>query len=277
MGGIGDSGGGRPRIDGAAKAAFLEAMRAGARLEEAASAHGVTLQAFRAARKRDEQFDAAWREAHAASAEAERRPGKRSRRRRRRRRPTGETRIVANNRRGLQRRMMRHVLFDEERQQRFLAHFAWSCDTIAAAAAAGVSERTVYVHRRKNPAFAAEFQEALDQGYVTLEAEALRQRLAAQRRLRAAIERAGAGKGALVPADAVAEFERVLKLLARWDRKGRRPERAASSDSARRVWTFDAAIALLGERLEALGVEVEPLPPEEAARWDGSGAGEGFE
>jgi hypothetical protein len=172
---------------------------------------------------------------------------------------------------------MRNVRFDAHRQSIFLAHFAWTCDTRAAAAAAGVSESTVNLHRRADPAFAAQFREALDQGYDLLEAEALRQRLEMQRRLRLAIEEAPPGDLPLAAPDIAAEFERVLKLLARWDRKGRRPERAASSDSGRRVWTFDAAIALLGERLEALGVEVEPLPPEEAARWDGSGAGEGFE
>ena len=266
MGGDGDSGGGRTRIDGALKAAFLKAMCDGARLDEAAAALRVTLQGLYKARKRDPQFATDWQEAYASSSEAERRPKQRRVR-------GGETRIVANNRRGLQRRKMRHVRFDKKRQQAFLAHFCWSCDTIAAAAAAGVCERTVYVHRRKNPAFAAEFQEALEQGDVSLEAEALRQRLAVQRRLRAAIEEARPDEAGAVPADIAAEFERVLKLLDRWDRKGRRPEQSASG-GARRVWTFDAAIDLLGKRLDSLGVDVPSLPPEEAARYDGPEDGE---
>ena len=151
MGGEGDSGGEKPRIDAAAKAAFLKAMREGLRLSEAAAAHGVTLQAFRAARKRDPEFDAGWREAHLASAEAERAlslspagcpstmlgPTAAAQPLRGRHLPPedasharplpselGEERIVPNNRRRLQRRKMRNVKFDEERQQRFLAHFA---------------------------------------------------------------------------------------------------------------------------------------------------------
>jgi hypothetical protein len=61
----------------------------------------------------------------------------------------------------------------------------------------------------------------------------------------------------------------VLKLLSRWDRKPRRPDGRASPDGRRQVWTFDAAIALLDKRLKALGASVPPLPPEQAARYDG--------
>ena len=125
-------------------------------------------------------------------------------------------------------------------------------------------------HRRKNPAFAAEFEEALEQGYVTLEAEALRQRLAAQKKLRAAIEGAGRSDAALMPDDVGAEFERVMKLLARWDRKRQRPSRL-SPEGGRRACTFDAAIALLDARLKALGIEIEPLSAEDAGRYDGPG------
>jgi hypothetical protein len=183
--------------------------------------------------------------------------------------PAGEERIASNNRRGLQVRKMRHVRFDAKRQQRFLAHFAWSADTLAAAAEAGVCETTVYNQRRSNPAFAEEFQAALDQAYARLEAEALR----------AAVERSepGAEPGAapLLPADMAAEFERVLKLLARWDRKPRRPERQAALDGRREPWSFEGAIALLNRRLAALGMEVPPLPAEIAARYDGPDESEG--
>jgi hypothetical protein len=272
MNGTGDSGGRRVRIDAAAKAACLEGLLTGARVADMAAAIGVTPQALQRARKRDPLFDAGWRAAHAASAAAER-AGQGSTG------PAGEERIASNNRRGLQVRKMRHVRFDAKRQQRFLAHFAWSADTLAAAAEAGVCETTVYNQRRSNPAFAEEFQAALDQAYARLEAEALRQRLAAQQALRAAVERSepGAQPGAepsaapLLPADMAAEFERVLKLLARWDRKPRRPERQASPDGRREPWSFEGAIALLNRRLAALGMEVPPLPPEIAARYDGPG------
>jgi len=283
MSGTGDSGRRwKPPIGAAAKAAFLAAMRSGAPRHEAAAAGGYALNSFYRVARSDLVFRAGWDEAHAVSAEAERRQS---------RLPlnqpspsatagppprgelgeewAGETRIVPNNRRLYQRRPMRHVKFDAKRQQKFLAHFTWSCDMRAAAAEAGVSESTVGVHLRTNPAFRAEFDEALDRGYVLLEAEALRQRLDAQRQLRAAIDASVPGEPSPVLGDLAAEFERVLKLLSRWDRKGRRPERLNAADGS--VWTFDAAIALLDKRLSALGVAVPPLPAAEAARFDSGG------
>jgi hypothetical protein len=285
MSGTGDSRRWKPPIDAAAKAAFLTALRGGAPRHEAAAAGGYALNSFYRVARSDLAFRAAWDEAHAVSAAAERRGcpssgsacpstafggppppaswGRNSLGR------NGEERIVSNNRRIYQRRKMRHVRFDEARQQAFLAHFCWSCDAIAAAAEAGVSESTVYAHRLKDPAFAEEYQSALEQGYVRLEAEALRQRLAAQQRLREAVERAEPGAPPLLAADIAAEFERVMKLLARWDRKARRPDSQASPGGGRRVWTFEVAIALLDKRLKALGLAVPPLPPEVAARYDG--------
>lgn len=275
MSGTGESGGRRVRIDGAAKAACLKGLLEGARVADLAAAIGVTPQALHRARKRDPLFDAGWRAAHAASAAAERGSAVQGEAGA----AAGEERIAPNNRRGLQARKMRHVKFDAKRQQRFLAHFAWSADTLAAAAEAGVCETTVYNQRRSNPAFAEEFQAALDQAYARLEAEALRQRLAAQQALRAAVERSepGAQPGAepLLPADMAAEFERVLKLLARWDRKPRRPERQTAHDGRQEPWSFEGAIALLERRLAALGMEVPPLPSDVAARYDGEDGGEG--
>jgi hypothetical protein len=269
MDGTGDSGGVAPRVDGAAKAALLAVMRAGGCVETGARALGLTLRAFYFARERDAEFDAQWREAHEASAVAERR-----------RRPLsgegGEIRIAPNNKRVLQKRRIRNVRFTEKKRQIFLAHFAETCDGAAAAAEAGVCERTVLNHRRTDPAFAHEHDAALDQGYVKLEAEALRQRLEEQRRLRSALEAceggAASGERATLSADAAAEFERMLKLLARRDRKARRPRR--TSGGPHKVWTFDAAIELLDKRLEALGIQVPALPPEVAARLDGEGEAE---
>ena len=266
MAGEGDSSGAQPAIGAAAKAAFLAALRDGARREDAAAAAGFTISAFYGARRRDPAFAAHWTQALAATPPGERR---------RRSHLPGETRIVPNNRRGLQRRRMRHVRFDEDRRAVFLAAFAWSCDAAAAAAEAGVSESTVYLHRRTDPAFAEEFQAALDQGYARLEAEALRQRLAAQDRLRAAVEESAAPGGAPPLEDMAAEFERVLKLLDRWDRRNRRPERHASPGSRRQAWTFDSAVTLLDRHLRSLGVEIPVLPPEIAARYDPPEPGEG--
>lgn len=246
MGGKRKSPGRKPIIDAAAKVAMLAALREGRRLDEVAAAYGVTLQAFYSARRRDPLFAAAWADAHALSAEAERRT------------PAAEAgdgmRIVSNNRRLMQRRWMRHVRFDERRKGIFLVHFAQSCDLLAAAAAAGVCERTVYYHLRFDRAFAEAFQVALEEGYRWLEAEAVRQRLEAQGRLRAAIEAAEAAGEPLPLAEDGLEFDRTMKLLARWDRRDGRLGRREVSLERRRVWTFEEAIVELDKKLTALGL-----------------------
>lgn len=267
MGGTGDSRRGRPPIDNAAKAAFLAALRDGSPRQVAAVAGGYSLNSFYRARRRDPLFRMAWDHAHAASAAAERAAAPDRRRGEADRDgeaagPVVES-IVPNNRRRLQRRWLRNVRFDEARRMLFLDHFAWTCDARAAAAKSGVCERTVLNHRRRDPAFAAAFEEALEQGYVILEAEALRQRLAAQQRLRAALE---AGQSLPMPAELADEFERVLKLLSRRDRRKRAPAAVV-----REAWTFDAAIELLARRLEALDIPVQPLAPAAARRFGGAG------
>ena len=253
---------GRPaRIDAGAKVAMLAALREGRRLDEVAAAYGVTLQAFYSARRRDPVFAAAWRDAHRLSAEAERGPSVRPSACHLPEQARGgigeETCITPNNRRGLQRRRMRHVRFDERRKGVFLAHFAMSCDLGAAAAAAGVCERTVFNHIRLDPVFAAEFQAALEAGYARLEAEAVSERLAAQARLRAAIEAAELGGQALPAGVEEREFDRTMKLLARWDRRD-------GSLGPRRVgaWhrptvSFEEAIVLLAKKMRDLGLPVK--------------------
>jgi hypothetical protein len=240
-----------PRIDAGAKVAMLAALREGRRLDEVAEAYGVTLQGFYRARRRDPLFAAAWRDAHAISAASERNPitplgGHWA--------ELGEDHIVPNNRRVLQRRKMRHVRFDRARQGAFLAHFALSGDTIAAAAAAGVCERTTYVHRRRDPVFAAEFQDALEQSRAVLEAEAMRARLAAQRKLRAAIEAAEPKAGAELGDAVEADFDRTMKLLARWDRRGGGTGPREVRHGRRQRMSFDEAIVILDKKLRNLGL-----------------------
>jgi hypothetical protein len=248
MGGGSDSrDGGRGRIDDEAKEAFLASVRGGARLEEAAKAVGCSLPGLYAARARDVAFEVAWIDALAFSAAAERSG------------PRGEARIASNNRRMLQRRQMRHVRFTAERKEIFLAELAAACDVEAAAEAAGVDASTVYKHRRKDADFAAAFQEALEQGYARLEAEALRQRLAAQRRMGEAIDRADPA-GRPTPADEAAEFERVMKLLDRWTRRGGRPGPRTVSRAESTSMPVADALAELERRLAAIGIAVRHEP-----------------
>jgi hypothetical protein len=240
----------RPRsrlIDAAAKAAFLERLRLGDRREDAAEAAGFSLMGFYGARARDPVFKAEWAEALAAPAAAERRVRAYEERGAER----GEVRIAAANRRLFQRRRRRHVRFDAAAQATYLAHFATHGDSRAAAAAAGVSVSTVRLHRRTDPAFAEAEREALARAYDYLEVESVRQRLAAQERLRAAIEAAEPDPPSELIAEDGAEFDRTMKLLARFDRQRRRPDR----HGPRAPWTFEQAILALEKRLRALGID----------------------
>lgn len=279
MNGDPDSRDARRRIGAAAKARFLAALRAGARREDAAEGAGFTLVAFYGARRRDPVFKAGWKEALAAPLADERRARAYAER--------GEVRIAPANRRPLQRRRRRHVRFDSAAQAVFLAHLAATCDTRASAAAAGVSESAVYLHCRMNPDFSSLCAQAMREGRFFLQAEAVRQRLAAQAILRAAVEkglnnplRNGEGSGAkhggevgraACPTcgqtpDAGAEFDRTMKLFARLDRKPRRAERGFKEGGRRQRWTFDRAIAELDRILRGMGVRgpPPPAPPEGA-------------
>ena len=258
------------RIDAAAKAMFVTALRRGEAREDAAPAAGFSLMGFYGARARDHTFKAAWTEALAASAAAERRVlayagrGERAER--------GEVRIASANRRIYQRRRRRNVRFDAQAQAAFLTSFAATCDTTASAEAAGVSESTVTLHCRNDPAFAAAYAQALAEGYAHLEVEAVRLQLAAQKRLRAAVDAGAAARpersrGACPAcgraADEDAEFDRIMKLLARHDRKPRRAERGFKPGGRRQRWTFEEAIMLLDKKLRAMGVRRTGPPAED--------------
>jgi hypothetical protein len=247
-------------IDAAAKAAFLAGLRRGESREDAAFIAGFSLMGFYNVRARDPAFRAAWTEALATSAAAERRV--RAYAERDSRLERGELRIASANRRVYQRRWHRTVRFTAERQAIFLAHFAMTCDTTASAAAAGVSESTVTYHCRNDPAFAEAYAQALREGYALLEAEVLRRRLAAQKKLRAAIEAAGSTLPPRLAAEEGAEFDRIMKLLARWDRNPRRVDSRFKPDGRRQRWTFDEAIALLDKKMRALGLRTSVPPPD---------------
>ena len=242
---MGESGGKGLWIGTEARRRFLAAVRAGARLEDAAATAGYSLSHFYKQRRRDPRFRREWKSALAESATRER------------------ALIRPNGRRRLQRRRMRHVAFDPPRQEAFLNHFAGCGDAREAAAVAGVDHSTVYKHRRKDPVFAAEFDVALDQAYVRLRVEAVRQRLEAQRRLRKAAEDG-------VPTGEVAEeFERVIKLLDRWDRRNGQAGMRSTTPEKRRALSFDEGMRLLERKLRNLAIPILKLPADIAARYDG--------
>jgi hypothetical protein len=231
------------RIDAAAKAGFLEALRAGARRDEAAKAAGFSCEAFYQARKRDPAFRLGWIYALEASAAEER-----EQRRASTLLALGDderVEIAPNNQRILQRRTVRHTRFTDKRKKRFFDVFAGTADLFAAAEAAGVHVSTVYRHLRIDPEFTAACDEALAVAVASLEAEAVRQRLEAQARLRENLEPAG---------EMAQEFERVMKLLARYDRRDGRVARREVGRGQQRRWTFEEAIGALDKRLRALGL-----------------------
>jgi hypothetical protein len=246
---------GRPagrRIDAGAKACFLAALRAGASREVAAAQAGFTSEGFYYARRRDPVFRLAWIWALALSAAEEREIYKAS---------TLHNgggaggadgiEIAPNNKRRLQRRRVRCIRFNAARKKVFLDHFAGTADFAASAEAAGMHYSTVYNHRRKDPEFDAACAEALGVAYASLEAEAVRQRLEAQRNLR---------DGLCPKGEMPKEFDRVLRLLARYDRKDGRIGPRAVAPGRERRWSFDDAIALLDRKLRALGVRYDIAP-----------------
>jgi hypothetical protein len=147
-----------------------------------------------------------------------------------------------------------------ERREIYVTRLAETCDSGAAAEAAGVHPATARYHRRIDPDFDSACREALVEGYAFLETEIVRLRLEAQKRLRAAIDRADPAALPALLAEQGAEFDRVMKLLARFDRKPRRLERG------RRAWTFEDAIRELDKALDAFarktGTPREPMKGE---------------
>ncbi|HYI40370.1 MAG TPA: hypothetical protein VE053_08635 [Allosphingosinicella sp.] len=242
------------QIGADAKGVFLTGLRDGLCREDAAAVAGFSLTGFYGARRRDPAFAAEWKAALALPPAAERRA--------RAYEDRGEVRIAPANRRLFQRRRRRNVRFDAERREIYLVHFIATGDRVAAAKEAGVSPSTVDYHRRNDPAFAEAHQEALESCYVRLEVEAVRLRIAAKARLRAAVEAAGDSPSRALLAEEGAEFDRTMKLLDRLDRKPRRPESRFTPGGRRQAWTFDQAIRLLGKRMDALGVPRRKLPPE---------------
>ena len=57
------------------------------------------------------------------------------------------------------------------------------------------------------------------------------------------------------------EFDRIMKLLARWDRKPRRPG-SRFTPGRRQRWTFEETIVLLDKKLRAIGARRSVPPPD---------------
>ncbi len=64
--------------------------------------------------------------------------------------------------------------FTPKKREKFLETLAATCNVSKSAQAVGVSTVTVYKTRRKDEAFAMEWEQAIEAGTATLEAEAMR-------------------------------------------------------------------------------------------------------
>lgn len=130
---------------------------------------------------------------------------------------------------------------------RFLDHLAATCNVRAACLAAGRHHTGAYALRRRDPEFAAQWQEALEQGYATLEAALL------ERALRPLRYEPGEDAPNGPPADF--DVEAAMKLLAQHrthqgrgarpaQRGGPRPQRATEAET-------NAAIMAALDRIDA--------------------------
>jgi hypothetical protein len=218
-------GGPERRVDALAMGVFVQALRRGAAVEEAAATARFGASSFYRKRRADPDFAAAWAEAMAAS--------------------DAPRLIKPGNGRRMQLRKTRKLRFTLAKKD----HFAGTCDLAASAEAAGVCVDTVRNHRRKDPEFDSACAEALEQGYKALEEAAVRERLAAQARL---------SKGRMPKGEAAAEFDRQLKLLAQWKRRNGTLGPRAWSRQALTRWDFDESMTALQKRLKALKIPVAP-------------------
>jgi len=79
--------------------------------------------------------------------------------------------IRGGNKRKVQARKERKDGFTAAKKRIVLDHIATCCNLKAAAEAAGITPETVNYHRRRDPVFAGQFDEALEIGYGNLEAQ----------------------------------------------------------------------------------------------------------
>jgi hypothetical protein len=212
-----------------AMAAAVQALRGGATFRKAAEAAGVDVRTIHQWRRKSPAFAAA---CEAAVGESD-----------------APTLVVPRGGQAeyqLQKSGRRHR-FTPERRAIFLEHFAATCDVRASAAAAEVAVCTVYHHRRTDPDFDSEWRAAKLQSYEYLEAELIRQKLAALERMR---QRKDA-----VPEELAKDFDQALALL----REHKRAEAGGRAKAGRGQtrWDFDRALDRLEKGLRAFGVRIE--------------------
>jgi hypothetical protein len=81
-----------------------------------------------------------------------------------------DERVTGGNKRKIQRRRAPRQAFTAAKRQVFLDTLASCVNVLRSAAAAGAGVSTVYDARRRDPAFAEQWADAMEAGYATLEA-----------------------------------------------------------------------------------------------------------
>jgi hypothetical protein len=245
----------RPECDRAVSPAqagrFALALRDGATVLGAAASAGVAVATLYYRRKVDADFAALWADAVAGASEntAAERAGERAAK------DAAQGMAVRDHPdRGVVRKRRRAVEFTRTRRQIFLDHLAGGCNMAAAAAAAGVTDRTVRKALAEDGAFAAGFDAALAVGYRAIEADTLSQQQEAREAYR------------LSPTDdpeaGQRTFEQSMRLLHEYRRRdgsiGRRPRgirpRVATYEEVRVA--VAKALAAFEKRVRAMGYKI---------------------
>jgi hypothetical protein len=173
--------------------------------------------------------------------------------------------ISAGNKRKIQKKARaKRKKFGVQAREKFLSHFASSCNATAAARAAGVGISTVYMARMHDPEFRAHYAAALEQGYATLEAEMVRRATAAAKR---GFEPSAEGEATLANMD-----PKVALSLLQLHRKGiecglgnTRPRRSDVEEARARLEKRMRALGLIGAKRRRSSAPAEagaPFPRE---------------
>ena len=165
------------------------------------------------------------------------------------------TEIGASLNRRVQVRKSRAGHASQAKRKRFLDHLAATCNVTASCESAGMTVRTLYLLRKRDPDFAGLWREALAMGYERLEAALLANVTKAVNDI--TIEPLGgdplpAGKGAL----GALTYEQVRIVLAVLGQ-----HRRAATEGGTRVMraqpaTMEETDALLRKRLDALAARM---------------------
>lgn len=166
----------------------------------------------------------------------------------------GAGRIQANRHRVVQiARTGGRKLFDEAAQAEFLEWFAATCNLAWSAEMAGFNYKTVLRHRMNDPAFAADFDRALAQGYARLEAKRLETK---RQPLRIGIEGDwDAPETADMPDERIDAILRERGRQLAGEKKAGRPPRVASNAEVREALT--GRLRAFRDRIRARGRKPE--------------------